>query len=243
MFFNNIIEFNGDISLNWKEEAKRKTAIESVKLVKDGFVVGLGTGSTSSNVIKEIGRRIREEGLNILAIPTSNKSKDLAIDCDIPLTTLDKNPSPDIAIDGADQVDPKINLIKGMGGALTREKIVDSAAKSLVIVVDASKMTKNLGTGQPVPVEILPFALKPAMPRLRNIGGNPRLRYSSRNCPFKTDNGNYVVDVDFGSIDNPENLEKEINNIPGVIENGLFIDIADIVYVGYEEEVKKIYKS
>lgn len=229
--------------MSWIEEAKRKAGIESAKLVKDGFIVGLGTGSTSSYVIKEIGRRMREEGINILAIPTSFKSKDLAIECGIPLTTLDKNPSPDIAIDGADQVDPKINLIKGMGGALTREKIVDSAAKTLVIVVDASKVTKNLGIDQPVPVEILPFALKPAEFRLQNIGGIPRLRSSSRNEPFITDNGNYIFDVEFGSIDNPENLEKEINNIPGVIENGLFIEVADIVYVGYEKEVKKIYKS
>lgn len=229
--------------MSWIEEAKRKTAIESVKLVKDGFVVGLGTGSTSAYVIKEIGRRIREEGLKILGIPTSYKSRELAIDCGMPLTTLDKNPSPDIAIDGADQVDPRINLIKGMGGALTREKIVDSAAKSLVIVVDASKMVTNLGTGQAVPVEVLPFAMKPVLFRLRDIGGICKLRSSSRNEPFITDNGNYVVDVDFGSIDNPQILEKEINNVPGVLENGLFVDVADIVYVGYEDEMKKLYKS
>ncbi len=230
--------------MSWREEAKRRAAIAAVKHVKDGFVVGLGTGSTVLYAILEIGRMVREGGQDIVGIPTSEKTKSIAIDAGIPLTTLDEHPQPDIAIDGADQVDGKLNMIKGLGAALTREKVLESAAKLLVIVVDETKLTNKLGLGQVVPVEVLPFAVTPVSKALRRMGGKPILRVSnSEGKPIKTDNGNFIVDVDFGPIDQPRVLEKEIHMIPGVIECGLFLGMADVVYVGCKDGVKKLEKA
>ena len=230
--------------LSRREEAKRKAAIAAVKHVKDGDVVGLGTGSTVLYAVLEIGRMVREGELDIVGIPTSEKTKSIAIDAGIPLTTLDKHPQPDIAIDGADQVDEELNMIKGLGAALTREKVLDSAAKLLVIVVDETKLTNKLGLEQVVPVEVLPFAVTPVSKALRKIGGKPILRASdSEGKPIKTDNGNFIVDVDFGPIELPTVLEKEINMIPGVIECGLFLGMADVVYVGCKDGVKKLEKA
>jgi len=230
--------------LSWREEAKRKAAIAAVKHVKDGDVVGLGTGSTVLYAILEIGRMVREGELDIVGIPTSEKTKSIAIDAGIPLTTLDEHPEPDIAIDGADQVDRELNMIKGLGAALTREKILESAAKLLVIVVDETKLTNKLGLEQVVPVEVLPFAVTPVSKALRKMGGNPILRASnSEGKPIKTDNSNFIIDVDFGPIEHPTVLEKEINMIPGVIECGLFLGMADVVYVGCKDGVKKLEKA
>lgn len=227
--------------MSWREEAKRRAALASVKHVKDGNVIGLGTGSTVLYAILEIGRMVREGGLNVLGIPTSEKTKSIAVNSGVPLTTLDEHPSPDIAIDGADQVDEELNMIKGLGAALTREKILDSAAKLLVIVVDETKLTKKLGLKQVVPVEVLPFAIPPVSNALREMGGKPILRtFGSEGKLVETDNGNFIVDVDFGPIDDPEGLEKEIKMIPGIIECGLFLGMADIVYVGYRKGVKKL---
>ena len=138
--------------MTWIEEAKKNVALKAVELVKEGQIVGLGSGSTVRYAIEEIGRKVREEGLNILGISTSHRSTDLARDVEIPLTSLEHHPQVDLAIDGADQVDPNLNLIKGMGGALTREKIVDSNAQVLVIIVDESKLTDKLGSNQVVPL-------------------------------------------------------------------------------------------
>jgi len=230
--------------LSWREEAKRKAAIAAVKHVKDGDVVGLGTGSTVLYAILEIGRMVREGGLDIIGIPTSEKTNSIAVDAGIPLTTLDEYPQPDIAIDGADQVDGELNMIKGLGAALTREKVLDSAAKLLVIVVDETKLTDKLGLEQVVPVEVLPFAVTPVSKALRKIGGKPILRASdSEGKPVQTDNGNFIVDVDFGPIEHPTVLEKEINMILGVIECGLFLGMADVVYVGCKDGVKKLEKA
>lgn len=230
--------------LSWKEEAKRRAALASVKHVNDGDVVGLGTGSTALYAILEIGRMVREEGLNVLGIPTSEKTRSIAISSGVPLTTLDEHPQPDVAIDGADQVDEELNMIKGLGAALTREKIVDSAAKLLVIVVDETKLTKKLGTGQPLPVEVLPFAIRPVSNALRRMGGRPVLRrFKSGGRPVQTDNGNLILDVDFGPIDDLKSLEREVKMIPGVIECGLFLGMADIVYVGCKKGVKKLERG
>lgn len=222
-------------------EVKKNTAIASTKLIRSGQVVGLGTGSTTDYMTVELGRRIREEKLVMLGVPTSNRTADLALKHGIPLTTLAEHPRLDIAIDGADQVDQKLNLIKGLGGALTREKIVDSAADVLVIIVDDSKMTQQLGVNQVVPVEVIPFGLNPVMNKLSQLGGKCSVRLSGdRNSYFITDNGNNIVDVNFGIISNPQKLEKEIKLIPGVVENGLFINMTDTVFVGGKSGVKKI---
>ncbi|MDQ1281200.1 MAG: ribose 5-phosphate isomerase [Thermoproteota archaeon] len=231
--------------MSWKEEEKKRAALESAKLVKTGQVVGLGTGSTIYYVVEELGRRVREEGLKIIGIPTSNQTEAQAKGCGIALTTLDEHPQIDIAIDGADQVDPNLNLIKGMGGALTREKIVDSAAKYFVIVVDESKMSNKLGINQPIPIEVIPMALTPVMNKIKSLGGNPIVRQPTKTNSkyFVTDNGNFVIDADFGEIKNPEKLEIDLKMIPGVVENGLFINMTHKVYVGEKTSVKVIDKE
>jgi len=228
----------------WKEQAKKAAALEAVKHVKDGFIVGLGSGSTAAYAIAEIGRMIREKKLEILGIPTSSQAFYLAIKHRIPITTLDEHPVIDLTIDGADQIDEKLNVIKGMGGALTREKIVASCSKLVIIVADETKITKNLGEKQPVPVEILPFSLKFVSFKIEELGGNPKLREGARKVgPVITDNGNYILDVDFGKIENPDELNQKIKLIPGVIETGLFLEIADLAYLGTKEgSVKKIKK-
>ena len=234
--------------MSWKEEAKKKAALESVKLVKSGQIVGLGTGSTIYYVVEEVGRRVREEGLRILGIPTSNQTEAQAKKCGISLTTLDEHPQIDIAIDGADQVDPDLNLIKGMGGALTREKIVDSASKYFVIVVDESKLSDKLGLNQPIPIEVIPMALTPVINKIKKLGGKSNVRPPAKTAPstakyFITDNGNFVIDADFGEIKNAERLEREIKMIPGVVENGLVINMTQKVYVGEKTGVKVIEKK
>jgi len=228
--------------LSWREEAKRKAALASVKHVKDGDIVGLGTGSTVLYAILEIGRMVRERGLDVLGIPTSEETKSIAVNSGIPLTKLDEHPEPDVAIDGADQVDEELNMIKGLGAALAREKVLDSVSKLLVIVVDETKLTKKLGLNQVVPVEVLPFAITPVSDTLREMGGKPILRRFESKV-IQTDNGNFIVDVDLGPIDDPRVLEKEIKMIPGVIECGLFLGMADIVYVGCRSGVKKLGKA
>jgi ribose 5-phosphate isomerase A len=226
--------------MSWKEEAKKKAALESVTLVQSNDVVGLGTGSTTRYMVEELGRRVREEGLNITGVPTSIQTSRLAQKVGVPLTSLDEHPRLDIAIDGADQVDPLLNLIKGMGGALTREKIVDSAAERLVIIVDEGKLTEKLGGDQVVPVEVIPLGLTPVIAQLEEQGGVAVTRHTGGTDLYITDNGNYIVDVDFGVIADPARLEREIKLIPGVVENGLFIDMTEVVYVGSERGVKTI---
>lgn len=230
--------------MSWREEAKRKAAIEAVKHIKDGCVIGLGSGTTATYAMQEIGRKIREEKLSVLGISTSHQTTSLAVTHGIPLTTLNEHPRPDIAIDGADQVDPKLNLIKGTGAALTREKIVDSSARFLIIVVDETKLTEKLGQNQAVPVEVLPFALTTLTNKFEMMGGKPGLRLSeSGKEPLVTDNGNFILDVDFGPMRKPRELDREIKSIPGVVETGLFIGMTDIAYVGCEKGVKKLERK
>ncbi len=156
---------------------------------------------------------------------------------------MDEHIQLDIAIDGADQVDKELDMIKGMGGALTREKIVASASKINIIVVDKTKLTKNLGINQPVPVEVLPFALSVVTTKLRKLGSKPVLREAKRKLgPVVTDNGNFILDVSFGPIDNPKELNQTLKTIPGIVETGLFVDMADIVYVGGKKTVRKMEK-
>jgi ribose 5-phosphate isomerase A len=230
--------------LKWKEDAKKRVAIEAVKLIQDGQVVGLGTGSTAKYMIDELGRRVREEGLRIWGIPTSLWTSKRAKKNAIPLTTLDEHPQFAIAIDGADQVDPELNLIKGLGGALTREKIIDTAAEKLVIIIDESKLVEKLGVQQVVPIEVIPIACVPVIEKLRKLGGKPKIRPGKVNGAFFiTDNGNYIVDVNFGEISDGKILETKINMIPGVIENGLFIGVTHTVFVGYKNKVDRLEKK
>lgn len=202
--------------------------------VQSGNIVGLGTGSTTAFMIQFLGDRLKSGDLkDIKGIPTSFQSSVLAKEYGIPLTTLDEVDRIDIAIDGADEVDPQKNLIKGGGAAHTREKIVDALAKEFIVVVDSSKMVDKLGSTFLLPVEVLPMAITPVMRAIEKLGGKPQLRMGVKKAgPVITDQGNMVIDVKFDSIDNPAELEKTLNNIPGVLENGLFVGVATTILVG-----------
>ena len=227
------------------EEAKKRAALEAVKHVKDGFIVGLGSGSTAAYAIDALGERIKRESMSILGIPTSYQAFLLAVKHGITVTTLEEYPVIDVTIDGADQIDAKLNLIKGMGGALTREKIVASASKQNIIIADESKKVKVLGeSNYPVPVEVLPFAISLVKRRIEEIGGKPVLREGKGKVgPVITDNGNVVVDASFGLIGNAAELELKLKMIPGVVETGLFVGLADIVYIGKSSGVEKIERK
>lgn len=228
----------------WREEAKKKVALEAVKHVQNNFIVGLGSGSTAAYAIQEIGEKIRLEGLRILGVPTSHQAMMLAVHCGVPLTTLNEHPQLDLAIDGADQIDRELNLIKGGGGALTREKIVASAAKEFVIVADETKLVEKLGTNHTIPIEVLPFALPTVMVKMQELKGKPVLREGGRKVgPLVTDNGNFVVDVDFGVVDDVKELDLQLKLIPGVIETGLFVGMADVVYLGKSDGVEKLVRK
>jgi ribose 5-phosphate isomerase A len=230
--------------VTWREEAKKRVALEAVKHVEDGFVVGLGSGSTAAYVIQEIGRQILKQGLRVMGVPSSSQAMIVAVQSGVPLTTLDEHPVLDLAIDGADQIDQKLNLIKGGGGALTREKIVASAAKQFVVVADETKLVEKLGADCRVPVEVLPFALATATADIKELGGRSLLRESKGKVgAVVTDNGNYIVDVDFGAIADAEELNRRLKFIPGVIETGLFIGMADLVYLGKQDGISRLEKN
>jgi len=231
-------------SAGWIEDAKKRAALEAVKHVRNGQVIGLGSGSTAAYAIQEIGKLIHRKKWQILGVPTSHQAFLLAVDWGIPVTTLDEHPQVDITIDGADQIDPDLNMIKGMGGALVREKIVASASNQEIIIADETKLVKRLGINHPVPVEVLPSAAVVVMSKIREIGGKPVLRTGTGKVgPVVTDNGNFILDVSMRKIDNPEELDTKLRSIPGVVETGLFIGLADIVYVGTRDTVKRLGKK
>ena len=213
---------------------KQEVGKAAANRVKSNSIVGLGTGSTTAYAIEYIGDRLSKgEISNILGIPTSFQAEVLAKKYGIPLTTLDAVDSIDVAIDGADEVDPQKNLIKGGGAAHTREKVVDALADEFIVVVDSGKLTDKLGSTFLLPVEVIPMAMTPAINALTKLGGKPELRMGIKKAgPVVTDQGNLVIDVKFDSIDNPAELEKAINNIPGVLENGLFVGVADVILIG-----------
>jgi ribose 5-phosphate isomerase A len=227
------------------ENEKRNAALAAVKHVKDNFIVGLGSGSTAAYAIEALGEKIKQEKIRLLAVPTSYQAFLLAVKCGITITTLEEHPAIDVTIDGADQIDPKLNLIKGMGAALAREKIVATASKQNITIADKNKKVKALGeNNHPVPVEILPFAIASVKQKIEKFGGTPILREGKGKLgPVITDNGNAVIDAVFGVIDNAEELEKKLKMIPGVVETGLFIGLANIAYVGNNSSVEKIEKK
>ncbi len=220
---------------------KENVGKEASKLIKDGQVVGLGTGSTTHHFIRYLGERVKNEGLDILGIPTSFQSLILARESGIKVTTLDEYDI-DISVDGADEVSPSLDLIKGGGAAHTIEKLVDSSADEFVVIVDASKMVDELGAF-PVPIEIIPESLRLVKNAVLEMGGVPELRMGiQKDGPVITDNGNFVLDTKFDSIENPYELEIELNTIPGVLENGIFAGITDKVIVGKESGIEVIEK-
>jgi len=229
----------------WVEKAKKNAALEATKNVKNGFKIGLGSGSTAAYAIEEIGKRIKKEKLHVQGVPTSYQAFMLAVQHGIPATTLEEQPTLDLTIDGADQIDPELNLIKGMGGALAREKIVASASKKLIIIADQNKKVKTLGeNNHPVPLETLPFAASLVMRRIKEIGGKPVLREGKMKVgPVITDNGNVIIDANFGLVHDPTELEHKLKSIPGILETGLFVQMAQIAYVGYQSKVETLIRK
>ena len=218
-----------------QDEMKKLAGEKATEYIENGMIVGLGTGSTVEHSIKKIAEMVRN-GMEIQCIPTSNQTRKLAKDLGIPLTTLEDYQEIDLTIDGADEVDPDLNLIKGGGGALTREKIVAYHSKKEIIVIDGSKVVKALGIDFPLPVEVLKFGWVSTKKKLEEIGSVVELR-KIMDEPFITDNSNYILDCDFERIKEPAELEREINNIPGVVENGLFIGLVDDVIVGSKQGI------
>lgn len=211
---------------------KQQVGIAAASRVQSGMVVGLGTGSTAAFAIAELGRRQREEGLSILGVPTSFSAAVQAKQEGIEIRTADQIDEIDIAIDGADEVDPHKNLIKGGGAAHTLEKIVDGRAKQFLVVVDESKLVQQLGAFA-LPVEVLPVAVYSVIAALEKLGAKPTLRLGvKKDGPVITDHGNFVIDAQFGPITDPAALEITLNNLPGVLENGLFVGLATEILVG-----------
>ncbi|MCK4246908.1 MAG: ribose 5-phosphate isomerase A [Methanomicrobia archaeon] len=205
-------------------------------LVKDGDVIGLGTGSTTLEFINSLGERIKKEEIEVYGVPTSFQSKILGIENNITIVSIDQYP-PEKAFDGADEVDPHNFLIKGRGAAILQEKIIDYASKEFYVLIDESKLVKNLGEKAKIPIEVLPHAWKIVSEKLKDL--NPELRMAvHKDGPVITDNGNFIIDLTF-LVDNPEEKEKELNNIPGVVENGIFTQKC-VVLLGTKEGVKKL---
>ena len=210
---------------------KRRAAIEAVKLVRDGMVVGLGTGSTAKYAIEELGKMVRN-GMEIIGIATSVESEKIARKEGIKIEDINEYEEIDITIDGADEIDDNLALIKGGGGALLREKIVASSSREEIIIADERKLVKKFSF--PLPVEVAKFGWKRTADKLSSLNLKPELRHG-----FITDNGNYVLDCKYENID--YEMEKEINSIPGVVENGLFIGLADMAIIAFKDgDVKKI---
>lgn len=220
------------------DAGKRLAAEASLKFVKPGMVVGLGTGATAGYVLEGLARAM-SEGMDLKGIPTSLATAEAARNLGIPLTSLEEHPHPHVAIDGADEVDPKLDLIKGLGGALFRERIVAAASKKFVVVVDESKLVRRLGTNAPVPVEVHPFGWRASGEDLEVLGARAELRRRDGEI-YRTDNGNYVLDARFKEIQAPRKLAAQIQAIPGVVGHGLFVGMADVVLVGGAKGVRTL---
>jgi len=220
------------------EQEKEAAGRAAAKLVRDGDIVGLGTGSTAYFAVVALGERVKA-GLKIIGIPTSVQTADLARQLGIPLTTLDEHPKIDITIDGADEVDPKLNLIKGGGGALLREKVVASASKKMIVVADSGKVVPVLGKF-PLPVEVISFARTVVEKKIALLGASPKLRTKPDGSPFLTDNGNQILDCSFEKIADPPALALTLSNTPGIVEHGLFIGLASLALVGRGDRVEEL---
>lgn len=215
---------------------KIEAARRSVEFVKGKQIVGLGTGSTAAHAIRELGKRVRQ-GLDITGVATSRATADLADEVGIPLTDLNNVREVDISIDGADEVDPRFCMIKGGGGALTREKLVAISSQKRIIIVDQTKLVPVLGRSFHLPVEVIPFAWQLTQARLALLGCAPYLRMSGENA-FETDNENFIIDCGFGEIADPAALEAKIKLLPGVVESGLFVGLLDILITGFGDGVR-----
>ena len=225
------------------ELLKKKAAERAVEFLKSGMVVGLGTGSTTGFALELIGHGIESGRLNdIVGIPSSLQTEKLANEFAIPLTALEQHPEIDITIDGADEVDPQLNLIKGGGGALLREKVLAQASHRNVIIVDESKLSPQLGTRWPVPIEVIPFSWQAEANYLKSLGANVTLRRKNDEDIFTTDQDNFVLDCDFGPIEHADQLAIQISQRAGILEHGLFLGLATDVIVAGKDGVRHLTK-
>ena len=220
------------------DQEKEAAARASLKFIKDGQVVGLGTGSTAAYFIQALGEKVKA-GLRIRGISSSVRSRDQAASLGIPITTLDECPEIDVTVDGADEVDPQLRLIKGGGGALLREKIVASATKQFVIIADATKRVAVLGKF-PLPVEVIKFAQAVVVRKIEALGAQVTLRRAADGTPFVTDEHNHILDCHFGQIPDADGLARKLSDMPGVVEHGLFIGMANVVLVANGSEVLEL---
>jgi ribose 5-phosphate isomerase A len=228
--------------MSWKEEAKKRAADKATNLVKSGMVLGLGSGTTTAEAIKILGKKLSNgEISDIRGVPTSYHSIQEAVKARIPLTTLDEYPELDLGIDGADQIDPYLNAIKGHGGAMLREKIVAASCQEYVIIVDETKFAEVLGTNQEVFLEVHPFAITPVLKKIISMGAKAAVRQAANKLgPVVTDNGNNIIDALFGPIEKPRDLNGRLHSVQGLIETGLFIEYANLAFIGTKTSVMKV---
>jgi len=225
-------------------QLKQQTGRYAVDFVESGMVVGLGHGSTAIFAVRRIAELLHEGKLqDILGVPCSRQVEEDAQRLGIPLTTLDEHPVVDVTIDGADEVDPNLNVIKGGGGALLREKIVAQASRREIIVVDETKLSPALGTHWPVPVEVAPFGSRSQAAFLESLGAQPVLRLNSGGTPFKTDQGNLILDCNFGPIAQPAQLAARLSERAGIVEHGLFLGLATDVIVASVDGIRHLKRE
>ena len=225
-------------------QLKAQAAHEAVKQVESGMVVGLGTGSTAQHAVDRLAQRMRQEGLQIIGVPTSDQTEAQARSLGIPLATLEEQPRIDLAIDGADEIQQgTLHLIKGAGGALLREKLVEVCTERLIIIADESKLVGQLGLRFAVPVEVVRFAWESTRSRLRSLGCEPILRTTAAGTPYVTDEQHLILDCDFDPISDAASLAHQIKSLPGVVEHGLFIDMADQVILATIDGIKVLSRA
>lgn len=227
------------------DDLKRDAALRALDLVETGMTLGLGTGSTAAHFVAALGARVRAGDLDVIGVPTSESTWRLAVEHGVPLTTLDETPELDLTVDGADEVDPRLRLIKGGGGALLREKIVAASSRRMVVIADGTKHVATLGRF-PLPVEVVPFGHRATLMRieavLRDLGlaAAPRLRPGTGDGPYRTDGGNLIYDCGLGAIPDPEGLSAALSAIPGVVEHGLFIGLCTQAVIASRDGVEVV---
>ena len=227
-----------------QDKLKQEAANHAAELIEPGMVVGLGSGSTANFATKRIGERLKAgEIKNIVGIPSSAKTEQLAIELEIPLVGFDEKQQIDITIDGADEVDPNLNLIKGGGGALLREKVVAQASRQIVIIVDESKLSDRLGTKWALPIEVIAFAARVEANFLKSLGASISIRSSDDGSYFKTDQNNLILDADFGPMADPTKLALQLNERAGIVEHGLFLGLASDVIVAESSGIRHLRRN